>query len=81
MACSAERRPDQLHPDGRPFVSILRQNWPLFQPYITTIEWADNMVDVIEHSRNVIMHSGVFERRTTWHVGVFIRDWIRQVGT
>jgi len=61
-------------------ISILRQNWPRFEPYIPTIEWAASLVDVIERSRNVIMHSGMLSRADVERVGINIRDWIKQVG-
>ena len=61
-------------------VSILRQNWSYFEPYIPTIEWAAGLMDVIERSRNVIMHSGMLSRTDMERVGIYIRDWIKQVG-
>lgn len=61
-------------------VSILRQNWSHFEPYIPTIEWAASLMDVIERSRNVIMHSGMLSRADIERVGIYIRDWIKQVG-
>lgn len=61
-------------------VSILRQNWPHFAPHIPTIEWAAGLMDVIERSRNVIMHSGMLTRTDVERVGMYIRDWIKQVG-
>jgi len=61
--------------------SIVRQNWTHFQPYIPSIEWAEGILDVIERSRNVIMHSGVLGRADVERLGIYIRDWIKQVGT
>lgn len=61
-------------------ISILRQNWARFEPYIPTIEWAASLMDVIERSRNVIMHSGMLSRADVERVGINIRDWIKQVG-
>lgn len=61
-------------------VSILRQNWPHFEPHIPTIEWAAGLMDVVERSRNVIMHSGMLARTDIERVGIYIRDWIKQVG-
>lgn len=60
--------------------NIIRQNWPHFQPHIPSIEWADSLFDVIERSRNVIMHSGMLSRPDVERLGIFIRDWIKQVG-
>jgi hypothetical protein len=61
-------------------VSILRQNWTHFEPYVHSIEWAAGLLDVIERSRNVIMHSGNLSRTDIERVGIYIRDWIKQVG-
>lgn len=61
-------------------VSILRQNWVYFEPHIHTIEWASGLMDVIERSRNIIMHSGNLSRIDIERVGIYIRDWIKQVG-
>jgi hypothetical protein len=61
-------------------VSILRQNWTHFEPYIPTIEWAAGIMDVIERSRNVIMHSGNLSRTDIERIGIYIRDWVKQVG-
>jgi len=61
-------------------VSILRQNWTHFEPYVHSIEWAAGILDVIERSRNVIMHSGNLTRTDVERVGIYIRDWIKQVG-
>jgi len=60
--------------------SIIRQNWQHFQPHVPSIEWADSLLDVIERSRNVIMHSGMLSRPDVERLGIFIRDWIKQVG-
>jgi hypothetical protein len=61
-------------------VSILRQNWSHFEPHIPTIEWAASIMDVIERSRNVIMHSGMLTRADIERIGIYIRDWTKQVG-
>jgi hypothetical protein len=61
-------------------VSIIRQNWTYFEPYIPSVEWAANLMDVIERSRNVIMHSGMLSRSDVERIGIYIRDWIKQVG-
>lgn len=61
-------------------VSILRQNWAHFEPYIPTIEWAAGLMDVIERSRNVIMHSGNLSKTDIERIGIYIRDWVKQVG-
>jgi hypothetical protein len=60
--------------------SIIRQNWPDFEPYFPSLEWVDIVFDVVERSRNVIMHSGQLAERDIERVGINIRDWIAQVG-
>jgi hypothetical protein len=61
--------------------SIMRQNWELFEPYFqSSIEWAASIFDVIERSRNVIMHSGTLEQADIERIGIFVRDWVKQVG-
>ena len=39
-------------------VSIMSQNLDLFEAYIVSIDWARQIIQTIERSRNVIMHSG-----------------------
>lgn len=60
--------------------NIIGQNWPSFEPYIPSIEWVKSIFDVVERSRNVIMHSGLLEMEDIERVGINIRDWIKQVG-
>ena len=60
--------------------SIIRQNWQEFEPYMPSAEWAASILDVIERSRNVIMHSGALDKRDVERVGIYIRDWVKQVG-
>jgi hypothetical protein len=66
--------------DLKGLLSIVRNNWPLFEPFMPTIEWADNIFDAIERSRNVIMHSGTIDNEDAARVGIHIRDWVTQVG-
>jgi Swt1-like HEPN len=61
-------------------VNIIRNNWSVFEPHIKSIDWVANVFDSIERSRNVIMHSGVLEKGDIERLGVFIRDWVKQVG-
>ncbi|BFG71260.1 hypothetical protein KACHI17_21410 [Sediminibacterium sp. KACHI17] len=58
----------------------IRQNWKLFEPHLGTFDWASNILDTVERSRNVIMHSGDLGNRDIERIGSHIRDWIRQVG-
>ncbi len=61
-------------------MSIIRNNWDKFEPYLHSAEWASGIFDVLERSRNVIMHSGTLEQADVERVGMNIRDWIKQVG-
>ncbi len=62
-------------------ISIILQNWDLFEPHLESIEWVKQMLKTVERSRNVIMHSGHLQNEDVERVGSCIRDWIRQVGT
>ena len=62
-------------------INIMRNNWDDFEAHIQSIDWAANVFDAVERSRNVIMHSGVLENGDIERLGIFIRDWVKQVGT
>ena len=56
------------------------QNLQLFEDYIISIDWARQIFNTLERSRNVIMHSGFLGQRDIERIGTNIRDWITQVG-
>ena len=60
--------------------SIMSQNIELFEDHIVSIEWARQIFNTLERSRNVIMHSGELGKRDIERRGIHIRDWINQVG-
>jgi len=60
--------------------NIVGQNWAHFEALIPSLEWVKSLFDVVERSRNVIMHSGTLELEDIERVGINIRDWIKQVG-
>jgi len=60
--------------------SILGQNYELFEMHIISLEWARQIFQTLERSRNVIMHSGELSNRDIERIGTNIRDWISQVG-
>jgi hypothetical protein len=60
--------------------NIMQNNWNSFEDLIGSLAWASSIFDVIERSRNVIMHSGMLEREDIERLGVNIRDWVKQVG-
>ena len=61
-------------------VSIIRNNFTDFEPHIYSIEWAEQIIKTLERSRNVIMHSGELVNHDIERIGMYIRDWINQVG-
>ena len=61
-------------------VSIIRANWSSFEDLLHDIDWVQQIFKSLERSRNVIMHSGQLSMDDIERVGVFIRDWLRQVG-
>lgn len=60
-------------------LNILRQNYTNFEPFIHNIDWAANIFDSMERSRNVIMHSGYLSQRDIARVGSLLADWNKQV--
>jgi hypothetical protein len=60
--------------------ALMRHNWAHFEPHIHDLEWATAIFDAIERSRNVIMHSGQLEKEDIERLGIYIRDWVKQVG-
>lgn len=55
-------------------------NWDLFEVHLINKEWAKGIITTLEKSRNIIMHSGELAQVDIERVGMFIRDWINQVG-
>lgn len=60
--------------------SIISQNYDLFEVHIVSVDWARQIFQTLERSRNVIMHSGELGHRDIERIGTNIRDWINQVG-
>lgn len=60
--------------------NIVRNAWPHFEAHMPSVEWANSVLDAVERSRNVIMHSGFLGREDVERVGINIRDWVKQVG-
>lgn len=59
--------------------NIIAQNFDHFEPYLHNVEWVKNVFEVVERSRNVIMHSGVLSERDMARLGSLVRDWNSQV--
>lgn len=61
-------------------ISIMQQNFDLFEVHIISIDWARQIIQTLERSRNVIMHSGQLGKKDIERIGTSIRDWVSQVG-
>jgi len=55
--------------------NIIANNLDKFEAYLPDIEWVKSVFEVVERSRNVIMHSGVLSDRDMARLGSLIRDW------
>lgn len=60
--------------------NIMQNNWDAFEDLVGSLAWASGIFDIVERSRNVIMHSGMLEKEDIERLGVNIRDWVKQVG-
>jgi len=60
--------------------NLIANSWPDFVDYLPSQEWVKSLFEVLENSRNIIMHSGTLETIDVERVGIHIRDWIHQVG-
>ncbi len=59
--------------------NIIANNLDKFEAYLPNIEWVKSVFEIVERSRNVIMHSGVLSDRDMARLGSLIRDWNSQV--
>jgi len=60
--------------------SIIANNTEIFEEILGDITWAKVTLDLLGKSRNIIMHSGVLDKRDIERIGWCIRDWIKQTG-
>ena len=60
-------------------LSIILKNFDDFEAFLHDREWAKHIFDVIEKSRNVIMHCGSLSNRDMARIGSAIKDWNTQV--
>jgi hypothetical protein len=60
--------------------SVINNNTTAFEDHIESVEWARQIFQSLEKSRNVIMHSGELSMNDIERVSMNIRDWLRQVG-
>lgn len=56
------------------------KNWGYFEVHIQDKDWAKAIITTLERSRNIIMHGGELAQADIERVGMFIRDWISQLG-
>lgn len=61
--------------------NMIRANWPDFEAFLPSPEWASSVFEAVERSRNVIMHSGTLDAEDVARVGIHLRDWVKQVGS
>jgi hypothetical protein len=57
--------------------SIIVTNWPAFEDILPNVEWSKAVLNTLEKSRNIVMHSGVIAKEDIERIGINIRDWIR----
>jgi hypothetical protein len=60
--------------------AILVTKQDIFMPIVQSIDWAKHILDTVEHSRNIIMHSGYLEREDVERLAMAMRDWLTQIG-
>ena len=60
-------------------LSIILKNFDDFEPFLHDRDWAKNVFDTIERSRNVIMHAGNLSNRDMARIGSIVKDWNSQV--
>lgn len=56
------------------------KNWEYFEVHLHEKDWVKSIITTLEKSRNIIMHGGELAQTDIERVGMFIRDWISQVG-
>lgn len=60
--------------------AIITTQQEVFMPFIGSVDWSKNIFKTVEHSRNIIMHSGTLEPEDIERLAIAIRDWLNQVG-
>lgn len=56
------------------------KNWKYFEIHLKNDEWAKQIITTLEKSRNIIMHGGELSPTDIERVGIYIRDWVSQLG-
>lgn len=60
--------------------AIITTNQEIFLPFISSIDWSKNIFKTVEHSRNIIMHSGFLDGEDVERLAIAMRDWLNQIG-
>jgi hypothetical protein len=60
--------------------SIIVTKQDVFMPIVQSVDWVKNILDTVERSRNIIMHSGYLEPEDIERLGMAMRDWLAQIG-
>lgn len=61
-------------------MSIIRNNWSVFEDLFPDQNWIANRLSELEASRNIIAHSNTLDDRELARVRMYLQDWARQVG-
>jgi hypothetical protein len=59
---------------------VIKNNWPDFEPFLQSQDWAKGVLDQIERSRHVIMHSGALDAADIERLGMNIRTGLNKWG-
>lgn len=60
--------------------TLVRLNWPDFEDLFPDINWITSRFDELEKSRNIVAHNNVLEQHEIARIGLYLRDWVRQIG-
>jgi HEPN superfamily Swt1-like protein len=60
--------------------NIIVSNWQLFEDLLRRQPWVQHILETMERSRNVIMHSGELPDEDIERIGTNLRDWMKQTG-
>jgi hypothetical protein len=60
--------------------SLIRNNWDQFDDLFPDINWVVTRFDELEKSRNIVAHNNLLEPHEVSRIGLYLRDWTRQVG-
>jgi uncharacterized protein YdcH (DUF465 family) len=61
-------------------ISVIRNNWGIFEDLFPDQNWVINRLTELEASRNIIAHNNNLDERELQRIRMYLQDWIRQVG-